>query len=158
MNDFFIKNIADINVVHKHEHANYEHYKKTLIPIRDANQCRAAYYEIPPGKAAYPYHYHLMNEELFYILKGQGRLTTPSGDFQVSPGDFLFFPANEKGAHILFNTSETDTLAYLDFGSNNPIDVSFYPNTNKMGVWGKNVNRTYKVDDNIDYYDGESDS
>ncbi len=61
----------------------------------------------------------------------------------------------EKGAHKLTNNSLNETLVYLDFDTCNSIDVAFYPYSGKIGVWGMNINKLYKVGENVDYYDGE---
>jgi len=143
----------DIPCKHVCEHEGFEYRKRTLIP-RGRAGCVAALYEIPPGKAAYPYHYHEKNEEMFYILRGEGVLRTPQGERAVRAGDFLFFPANAFGAHKLTNTG-TQPLAYLDFGTSHEIDVTFYPDSGKIGVWGKGINQVYKTDDQVGYYDGE---
>ncbi len=147
--------MEDVPAKHKNEHEGYEYYKRELVPRGHAQQCVAALYEIPPGKSAYPYHYHTKNEEIFYIIKGIGSLKTPTGNQEVSAGDFLFFPANEKGAHKLTNISDTESLIYLDFDTHNDIDVSFYPDSGKIGVWGKNINQLYNISTQTEYYDGE---
>lgn len=147
--------MPDISPKHKAEHDGYEYYKRELVPQRDSGQCAVSVYEIPPKKAAYPYHYHTKNEESFYIMQGNGVLKTPSGDIAVSAGDFLFFPPDEKGAHKLTNISETEPLVYLDFDTHNEIDVAFYPDSGKLGIWGKGINRLYRLEDDVGYYSGE---
>jgi uncharacterized cupin superfamily protein len=146
---------SDATRKHKNEHDDYEYYKRDLVPKGFAEQCAVSIYEIPPGKSAYPYHYHMKNEECFYIISGEGILKTPLGDQLVSAGDFLFFPANEKSAHKLTNTSKTELLIYLDFDTYNDIDVAFYPDSEKIGVWGKNINQLYKTNDQVEYYKDE---
>ncbi len=146
--------VEDIESKHKSEHEGYEYYKKEVVTGENSKQCKVSIYEIPPGKSAYPYHYHVKNEEIFYIIKGTGELITPSGIRQVSPGDFLFFPANEKGAHKLTNNSD-DMLVYIDFDTENDIDIAFYPESNKVGVFGLGINQIYKTEDRVDYYKDE---
>lgn len=155
MEDFLKLRFEDIKGVHKNEHEGYEYYKRALVPHTQDGQCVISLYEIPPGKSAYPYHYHSKNEEAFYILSGKGLLKTPSGEQEVHSGDFLFFPANEKGAHKLTNTSDTELLVYLDFDTRNDIDVAYYPDSGKVGILSKGVNRFFRVDEQVDYYDGE---
>lgn len=134
---------------------NYTFIRKDFLPRGYAEHCMVSVYEIPPLKSAYPYHYHLKNEEVFYILSGEGRLKTPDGERSVKSGDFLYFPANPDGAHKLTNTSETEKLVYIDFDVTHDLDVAVYPDSNKVGVWGKDVNRVYPIDANVDYYEGE---
>jgi len=147
------QNIDDIPVKRKCEHEGYAYLQQDLIPMRHAN-CMAALYEVPPGNAAYPYHYHTQNEELFYIISGTGTLRTPQGERPVRAGDALFFPANEQGAHKLTNTGD-EPLIYLDFDTVHPIDVALYPDSGKIGVWGMGINQVFKTEAQVGYYEGE---
>ena len=140
---------------HRHRHEGYEFYRRDLVPERDGGQCEVALYEIPPKMAAFPYHYHLKNEESYYIIKGEGILKTPEGERTVVAGDFLFFPANEQGAHKLTNASDTEPLVYIDFDTLNDLEVAVYPDSGKLGIWGKGVNKLYRQGDNVAYYEGE---
>jgi len=138
---------------HKHAHPGYEYTRRDLLPRGNA-RCVVALYEIPPGKAAYPYHYHAQNEECFYILSGCGTLKTPAGERPVRAGEFLFFPAGEHGAHKLINTGDVD-LVYLDCDVENEVDTAFYPDSGKIGIWGMGINQVYKTEDQVNYYEGE---
>jgi uncharacterized cupin superfamily protein len=140
---------------HRCDHDAYEYYRKDFVPWGYAEKSMISVYEIPPLKSAYPYHYHHKNEETFYIISGEGMLKTPQGDRKVSAGELLFFPANSEGAHKLTNSSETEKLVYIDFDVIHDLDVTVYPNSNKIGVWGKGVNKVYKLKADTDYYDGE---
>ena len=147
--------VTDVPSEHRCKHDGYEYNRRQLVPFGLAEQCNVSLYEIPPGKSAYPYHYHTKNEEAFYIVSGKGMLKTPADEREVSSGELLFFPANEKGAHKLTNTSETEMLVYLDFDTYNEIDVAIYPDSGKIGIWGKNINRVFRLSQQVDYYDGE---
>ncbi|MCL2010753.1 MAG: cupin domain-containing protein [Synergistaceae bacterium] len=155
MQEIIHTNIKDVPAEHKSPHEGYEYSFRPLVPYGLAEQCKVYLYEIPPGKSAYPYHYHTKNEEVFYIISGKGLLKTPAGEKEVSSGDLLFFPANENGAHKLTNTSETETLVYLDFDTDNKIDVALYPDSGKIAIWGKNLAQVYKTSQQANYYDGE---
>ena len=155
MCDFKHKNIQDIPEKRKAKHDGYEHIRKDFIRWGEAEKMGASVYEIPPKQSAYPYHFHYKNEELFYIISGTGILRTSQGERTVKAGDLLFFPANEKGAHKLTNSSETEKLVYLDVDIVHDLDVAVYPDSGKIGVWGKEVNKIYRKDDDVDYYDGE---
>lgn len=147
--------IDKLGTEHKKKHDGYEYYKKEFVPRGDADKTMVSVYEIPPLKSAYPYHYHLKNEETFYIISGEGILKTPEGDKRVEAGDLLFFPASCGGAHKLTNTSATEKLVYIDFDVIHDLDVTVYPDSGKIGVWGKQVNKVYHLDDDVDYYEGE---
>jgi len=154
MENFRRANINDLPAKHKVGTESYEYTRKKFVPFGVGNTL-VSVYEIPPHKSAYPYHYHHKNEETFYIISGTGRLRTPQGESAVGPGDLLYFPANENGAHKLTNTSDTQPLVYIDFDVVHDIDVTVYPDSNKIAVWGKDTNRVYRTDDDVDYYTGE---
>ena len=155
MNKIKHSKISEISSTHKNEHGDYEYYRKKFIPYGGAKNTMVSIYEIPPLKSAYPYHYHYKNEETFYIISGQGILKTPDGEKNVSAGELIFFPANAEGAHKLTNCSETEPLVYIDFDVVHDMDVTIYPDSNKIGVWGMDINKLYHVDDDVDYYDNE---
>ena len=98
----------------KAEHELYEYRKQEITSRAEFYTCYAAFYEISPGKANYPYHYHTASTELFYIIGGEGILETPEGEKRVKAGDVIVCPPGERAAHLLRNPSETETLSYLD--------------------------------------------
>jgi len=102
---------------HKNEHTNYEYFKKIILSGDNGDKCNVSIYEIPPNKSAYPYHYHLHNQETFYIISGVGILKTPEGETSISAGDILVFPPCEAGAHKLTNSSDSEMLGYIDFST-----------------------------------------
>ena len=144
--------MEDMRVSHN-VHGDYEYTKRTFVG-RGTDKSLVCVYEVPPGKSAYPYHCHLKDEETFHILSGTGTLRTPEGERPVSAGDFLHFPAGPEGAHKLTNTGSVP-LVYIDFDVIHDLDVCLYPDSGKLAVWGKGVNRVYPADANVDYYEGE---
>lgn len=140
---------------HQNEHEGYEYFKKTVMSGAKGDKCNVSIYEIPPGKAAYPYHYHFQSEEVFYIISGTGILRTPEGETEVTVGDILAFPATEIGAHKLTNSSKTEVLVYIDFDTYHSPEVSFMPDSGKSVVYGKGLKKTFKDGSEVDYYDGE---
>lgn len=137
------------------EHPGLEFEKQELIGKSHAQQCTASLIKIPPHRAAFPYHYHILNEENFFILSGKGLLRTPDGEQEVSSGDFIFFPRGESGAHKMTNISDTEPLIYIDFDTANDPEVCIYPDSEKIGVWGKGIRQLYFLKDQVGYYDGE---
>ena len=145
----------DLPVSHKRGTEEYEYYRRKFIPFGGTKNTLVSVYEIPPGRAAYPYHYHHKNEETFYILSGEGVLKTPDGEKQVRAGELLFFPTGPEGAHKLTNASETENLVYIDFDVVHDVDVAVYPDSDKIGIWGMGINKLYPQADDVDYYEGE---
>ena len=147
--------VEELPVSHRQEHGEYEYYRRKFISFGAAKNTLVSIYEIPPGKSAYPYHFHHCNEETFYILSGQGILKTPEGERMVAGGELLFFPTGPEGAHKLTNTSETEMLVYLDFDVVHEVDITEYPDSDKIGIWGKEINRIFPRSAHVNYYHGE---
>ena len=64
----------------------------------------------------------------------------------------------EKTVVFMYNRfiiCETDTLEYLDFDTHNEIDIAFYPDSGKVGIWCKNINKLFRLNQKVEYYDGE---
>jgi len=112
-----------------------KHNRKRIIDDEQVNKLYCDIYEIPPGKINWPLHYHTCNEEVFYIIEGHGEVIADSGAIKVKPGDILRFPAGEQGVHQLKNTSDNETLKYLDIGTANFPDVVFMPADNKIELF-----------------------
>ena len=108
-------------------HEPYEYYKYEVTKGAGLSQCYAAIYEIPPGKTNIPYHYHLKNEEVFYIISGRGEVETADGPKAISAGDVMVCPPTEKGAHKITNTSDTEKLVYIDFDTIEPARGGLLP-------------------------------
>jgi len=155
MSEWKHANREDLAVSHKCGNEKYEYFRRRFVPFGAAKNTLVSIYEIPPGKSAYPYHYHHKNEETFYIISGEGVLRTPEGERVVSAGDLLFFPTGPEGAHKLTNRSQGENLVYIDFDVVHEIDVAVYPDSDKIGVWGMGINKLYPQDGNVDYYEGE---
>lgn len=150
-----VTNAAELTSMHQDIHKEYEYYKKVILSGENGNKCNVSIYEIPPGKSAYPYHYHYQSEEVFYIISGKGILRTPSGTVNVSTGDILAFPACEAGAHKLTNSSDTEMLVYIDFDTYHSPEISFMPDSDKSVVYGQGIRKVIKNGTEVDYYSGE---
>lgn len=143
------------------EHAHAEVFAGRSWRLGDAAGSEAlgcTLYEIPPGKSAYPYHYHTANEEALYVLAGAGTLRTPSGEGPLGAGDYVAFPAGEAGAHRVTNDGD-EPLRYLMVSTMRDPEVLVYPDSNKVGVRGYDTdapNRNYLADSDVDYWEGET--
>ena len=147
--------IEDLPASYKCEHEGYEYFRRKFIPFGGAKNTLVSVYEVPPGKTAYPYHYHHKNEETFYIISGEGNLQTPGGERRVGAGELLFFPTGPEGAHKLTNSSETENLVYIDFDVVHEIDIAVYPDSDKIGIWGQGINQIFPRSADVEYYEGE---
>ncbi len=121
----------------------------------------ASLFEVPPGEAAYPYHYHYADEEMVIVLSGRPTLRTPDGERPLEPGEAVGFGLGEAGAHQLRNDSE-ETVTFLAISSSGRPDVVVYPDSDKIGVGerlprGGGLRAYFRRDDGVGYFDGELD-
>lgn len=89
-------------------------------------------FEVPPGQAAYPYHWHVAEEELVIVLQGAPSLRTPDGWRELEPGEVLAFPVGERGAHQLVNRTQ-ETVRFLAFSNQQP-DIIVRPDSGTIGL------------------------
>jgi uncharacterized cupin superfamily protein len=90
-------------------------------------------YDIAPGGSSSPYHYEY-EEEWLLVVDGMVTVRTPEGEHTLARGDLARFPAGPAGAHKIMNKSGSPARTLL-FSSSRAPAVSFYPDSNKIGVW-----------------------
>ncbi|MBL4855247.1 MAG: cupin domain-containing protein [Robiginitomaculum sp.] len=89
---------------------------------------------VPPGKCAFPFHAHLLDDEMMFILDGSGEYRFGDATYPVKAGDMLGAPpGGAEVAHQLINTGKTD-LKYLAFSTNGSTSVVVYPDSDKFLV------------------------
>jgi uncharacterized cupin superfamily protein len=124
----------------------------------------ASLYEVPPGQATFPYHWHAANEELLIVLAGRPSVRTPAGWRELEEGEVVCFPRGERGAHQVANRSDR-AVRFLMLSEMNAPEVNVYPDTHKVGartrapgshVTGEgDVFETFMRDDAVDYWHSE---
>ena len=120
----------------------------------------ASQWELPPGEAAYPYHFHYADEELVVVLRGRPTLRTPAGLRELEEGEAVRFGLGEEGAHQLINRSD-ETISFLAVSSHGRPDVVVYPDADKIGVGerlprGGGLRAYFRRSDAVGYWDDES--
>jgi uncharacterized cupin superfamily protein len=113
---------------------------------------------LPAGQAAYPYHFHLTEEEVLVLLEGDLALRTPAGWQRLRSGDAVRFPTGEEGAHQLVNDGDGDAR-FLSISTHGQPDVVLYPDEGKLGATertpdGSGLALYFKLGDGVEYYDG----
>lgn len=116
-------------------------------------------WELPAGEAAYPYHYHLGEEEMIVVLDGSPSLRTPEGWRDLQAGEVVSFLRGEDGAHQLANRTD-DVVRFLAFSTNGDPDVVIYPDSGKLSAAerppaGGGLREIFRLADAVDYYEGE---
>src|SRR4030095_8476796 len=93
-----------------------------------------SFFTVPPGKAAFPYHTHTGNEEMIYIIGGEGILRFGKEEIAVSAGMVAAFPRGWVFPPRLINTGAAE-LQYLVVSTMEYPDLSEYPDSNKVGAY-----------------------
>jgi uncharacterized cupin superfamily protein len=89
---------------------------------------------VPPGKKAYPRHAHHANEEMFFVVSGEGTYRLGEATYPLRAGDVVSAPAGDAStAHQIVNNG-ADELKYLGFSTRLDPDVLEYPDSNKFVV------------------------
>ena len=108
-------------------------------------------FRVPPGRATLPFHYHMKEDEFFYVLAGRGLLRYGEEVVEIGEGDCISCPAGKRIAHQIANPFEDD-LVYLAVGPFDPDEVCVYPDTGKVLV--RSLSRLMLGED-VDYHAGE---
>ena len=111
---------------------------------------------VPAGKRAFPFHNHRVNEEMFFILEGEGEVRIGDQTYPVQKGDFIACPSGgAEAAHQSVNTSKTE-LRYLAVSTTQSPEIADYPDAEKFGVLsGDGFRFLGRVDQSLQYGDGE---
>src|SRR5688500_17682553 len=92
------------------EHGNrFACTMKLLGRATGSTRVSCTHYEVPPGRTAFPRHYHAAMEEAIFVLGGTGTLRIGESSVDISAGDYVTFPCGPDHAHQLVNTG-ADTL------------------------------------------------
>lgn len=116
-------------------------------------------WEMAPGEAAYPYHFHYADEELVIVLSGRPTLRTPDGLRELEEGEAVRFPLGEEGAHQIANRTE-EIVTFLAISSSGRPDVVVYPDSDKIGIGerrpkGGGLRAFFRRGDRVGYFEGE---
>jgi uncharacterized cupin superfamily protein len=117
-------------------------------------------WEVEAGQAAYPYHFHLTEEELVIVLDGDLTLRSPDGLRDLKRGEVVRFPRGEAGAHQLLNNGG-EIARFLSTSTNGEPDIVLYPDSGKICAaerrpGGEGLKLYFRQDDAVDYWDGET--
>ncbi len=114
-----------------------ERYGGRMGPIGPRIGARLLGYNITavaPGKRAFPSHNHRVNEEMFFVLEGQGEVRIGAQTYPIRRGDFIACPPGGKDtAHQIVNTGDSE-LRYLAVSTKMSPEICDYPESGKFGV------------------------
>lgn len=152
-------NLHDLDFDEPREQPGFQVRRARVGRQLETERLGISVWEIPPGQAAYPYHYHLTEEELVVVLEGRPSLRNPEGWRELEPGEICSFPRGERGAHQLVNRSES-TVRCIALSTHGDPDIVIYPDSGKLGAFerlptGGGLWELFRRADAVDYYDGE---
>jgi uncharacterized cupin superfamily protein len=115
---------------------------------------------LPPGKVQCPFHNHHGEEEMFFILEGEGELRFGGERHKIRANDVIACPpGGPEVAHQIINTG-TVTMRYLSLSTICDIEACEYPDSRKVlvvaGERGKRgLRKMVRAETTVDYYDRE---
>ena len=116
---------------------------------------------LPPGKAQCPFHNHHGEEEMFFILEGEGELRFGSERYPIRKHDVIACPpGGPEVAHQIINTGST-TMRYLALSTIVEVEACEYPDSQKVliaaGKRGqRGLRKIVRAESTVDYYDREN--
>lgn len=141
------------------EHPGFQARRARLGRQAGCERLGLSLWELPPGQAAYPYHYHLAEEEILIVIEGRPSLRTPEGWRELVQGELVSFPRGEAGGHQVLNRTG-EVVRFLVVSTSGEPDVVMYPDSGKLGAFerlpdGGGLRMLFRVSDAVDYHDGE---
>ena len=115
---------------------------------------------LPPGKAQCPFHNHHGEEEMFFILEGQGELRFGQERYPIRANDVIACPTGgAEVAHQIINTG-TQTMRYLALSNLVDLEACEYPDSQKVLVvagprGARGLRKLFRAESTVDYYDRE---
>lgn len=129
-----IVNLKDVEFTLQREGEHIEAQAASLGRRLGSRKLGSQLVIVPPGKKAWPYHAHYVNEEMFFILAGQGAIRIQGKEYLLSSGDLISIPPGPDYAHQIINVSEDEDLTYLAISTMEEPDIVIYPDTHQVSV------------------------
>jgi uncharacterized cupin superfamily protein len=91
--------------------------------------------ELPPGKQSCPFHYHLREEEHYFILEGRCVLRSGDERHELQAGDYVCFPAGSGVAHATLNPfPEPCRMIVAGTPPAHPLEICVFPDSGKANI------------------------
>ncbi|MQA75565.1 MAG: cupin domain-containing protein [Solirubrobacterales bacterium] len=141
------------------ERPGFTHRGARLGDQAGSERLGVSLYEVEPGQATFPYHWHAGNEEMLLVLRGSVAVRGPDGWREVGEGEVIAFERGERGAHQVLNRSARPAR-FLMFSEMRRPEVVVYPDSGKVGARERAPGReglrlNFRAEDAIDYWEGE---
>lgn len=153
-------NLADAVFDDIEDNGYYTSKRATLSDRIGARKLGYNLTELPPGKAQCPFHSHHAEEEMFFILEGEGELRFGDQRYPIRQHDVIACPTGgAEVAHQIINTGAT-TMRYLALSNIADVEACEYPDSRKVLVVAgergrRGLRHMTRRGAEVDYYDGE---
>jgi uncharacterized cupin superfamily protein len=140
------------------EHPGFECRRARLGRQVGSEKLGLSLWELPPGQAAYPYHFHLAEEEIVVVLEGRPSLRDGDGWRELEEGEVVGFAVGEEGAHQIVNRG-AEPIRFLAISNQQP-DIVVRPDSDSLSVVerrpeGGGLSLQFRREDAIGYFDAE---
>jgi len=154
-----VANLDELALEHGEKGDKFEWRSARIGKLLGAKDLGYSYDVVPPGKVSCPFHSHYAEEEMFFIVRGEGTLRYGAERRKVRAGDVICCPTGgPETAHQLVNDSNAD-LAYISVSTMMPAEVCEYPDSKKVGAYGgltpSRVKHMTMADAGVDYWKDE---
>ncbi len=155
--DSRVVNIDDLKLEPFSQGDKYASMAVRIGPLLGAKSLGYSYDVVPPGKRSCPFHSHRAEEEMFFVVRGEGTLRYGAETRRIRAGDIICCPTGGPDtAHQIVNDSDAD-LAYLSVSTMMPAEVCEYPDSKKIGAFGDGGMRHMTLVDHAqDYWKDET--
>ena len=134
----------------------FESASARIGPLLGAKDLGYSYDVVPPGKRSCPFHSHRGEEEMFFVVRGEGTLRYGGETRRIRAGDVICCPTGgPETAHQIVNDSNAP-LAYLSISTMAPVEVCEYPDSKKVGAYARDFRHMTRAEHHVDYWTGEA--
>jgi uncharacterized cupin superfamily protein len=155
-------NLFDPDFDTEHDRPGFTYKRARLGRQAGSQRLGASLYELEPGQAQWPMHYHLGNEELLIAISGRPTLRTPEGERELDEGEVVAMPIGEDGAHQVLNRSAGPVRILIVSEMAGP-DVVVRPESGKLSAFGRapgspddeGAHWVFFERDQVGFWDGE---
>ncbi len=115
-------------------------------------------WDLEPGNAAYPLHFHYVEEELLVVIEGEPMLRDAAGWRRLERGAVVSFLPGPDGIHQLYNDG-AQPVRFMAISTSGEPDIVAYPEQGKIGVFERppgegRLWKLFRVEDEVHYADG----
>lgn len=104
-----------------------------IAPLLGAQKLGYNLTAVPPGKRAFPFHNHRVNEEMFFVLEGTGEVRIGENAYPIREAEHACPAGGKELAHQVVNTGKVE-LKYLAVSTKLSQEVVEYPDSGKFSV------------------------